>query len=235
MTGMQMEQKPKKQITEAQRKARQENARKLNKLPKTEKQIEHARRLAKEHPGNHRSAKQLAALAISRKKAALKPINDKQRLALANGRWMGTLACKAKQAWRKGLEKVHTPEGREQARQWAVHLRKTGLKETGIERRIKSFLQVACINFEQEYTFDGIGTVDFYLPQFGAVIECDGEYWHNQPGAREKDAQRDASLNSIGIQVLRFTGREINKQMPQVQQRILNLYVGSSASSNSPD
>ncbi len=40
-------------------------------------------------------------------------------------------------------------------------------------------------------------------------IECDGETYHTLPEALTKDRQRNNQLNSLGWNVLRFTGKEI--------------------------
>lgn len=46
--------------------------------------------------------------------------------------------------------------------------------------------------------------VDFYLPDFQQVIEADGDYWHNRPGAKERDAERDEYLaDNFGLSVIR--------------------------------
>jgi very-short-patch-repair endonuclease len=42
------------------------------------------------------------------------------------------------------------------------------------------------------------------------VIECDGEYWHDRkPGAKAKDARKDAYLLSKGYSILRLPEIEI--------------------------
>lgn len=42
------------------------------------------------------------------------------------------------------------------------------------------------------------------------AVECDGDYWHNLPAAKEKDARKDKFLNEKGWQVLRLKEHEIN-------------------------
>jgi very-short-patch-repair endonuclease len=67
----------------------------------------------------------------------------------------------------------------------------------------------------------GIGhyIVDFYCPECKLVIEVDGDS-HYIDDARQKDAQRDAYLQQLGLQVLRFTNEEINQNMAGVYEAI---------------
>ena len=44
-------------------------------------------------------------------------------------------------------------------------------------------------------------------------IECDGEEYHTLPEALTKDRQRNNQLNSLGWNVLRFTGEEIHRTL----------------------
>lgn len=42
-------------------------------------------------------------------------------------------------------------------------------------------------------------------------IECDGDYWHNRPGAQEKDAIKTKQLQDKGYKVFRFWEKDIHK------------------------
>lgn len=95
-------------------------------------------------------------------------------------------------------------------------------KVTAIELKVKHFLESIGVDFEQEKHIIGLrGWVDFYLPQSNMVIECDGDYWHNRPGSRQKDERRDQHLKSLGIKVLRLSEHEINKKWNDVTRRIV--------------
>lgn len=207
-----------KPLSEAQRKARQENARRMATLPRSPKQLEHTKSLG-DIPKNHQTEKQLKSVRENQKKSYAN-LTDAQHKALEDGRKLGTPAVKEKQAWRKGLDVAHSPTMRQRAREWVISLRKSGLKETGIEKKVRQCLSELGIPFESEFTFDGIGTVDFFLPQYRLVVECDGEYWHNLDGVREKDATRDAKLQAEGLRVMRFTESQINKQIDSVRKAI---------------
>ena len=50
--------------------------------------------------------------------------------------------------------------------------------------------------------------VDFYCPKARLVIEVDGgRHYHGQ--GRENDAARDRYLGSLGLEVIRFSNREV--------------------------
>lgn len=71
----------------------------------------------------------------------------------------------------------------------------------------------------------GVGPyiVDFYCPEAKLVIEVDGGT-HYEPGAMEKDNQRESYLNENGLRVLRFTNTEIYDALEFVLETIrLNL------------
>lgn len=63
----------------------------------------------------------------------------------------------------------------------------------------------------------GIGhyIVDFYCPELGLVIEIDGDS-HFQVDAQIADKKRDKYLNSLGIQIMRFTNAEVMKNLEGV-------------------
>jgi very-short-patch-repair endonuclease len=65
----------------------------------------------------------------------------------------------------------------------------------------------------KQYYIKGVGRVDFYLPEFDIVIECDGDYWHSLPEKKEKDYIRNERLKKLGYIVLRFLGSEIKKNL----------------------
>lgn len=67
----------------------------------------------------------------------------------------------------------------------------------------------------------GIGhyIVDFYCPQCKLVIEVDGDS-HYTDVAQQKDGQRDAYLQQLGLRVLRFTNQDINQNMAGVYEAI---------------
>lgn len=61
--------------------------------------------------------------------------------------------------------------------------------------------------------------VDFYAPRARLVIEIDGSQ-HMKPENMEKDSQRDAFFDRLGIKVLRFDSRTIFKETEGVLETI---------------
>lgn len=74
------------------------------------------------------------------------------------------------------------------------------------------------------YTFNrqkplGHYIVDFYCRPLNLVIEVDGGY-HFEEEQKILDGERQAILEDMGLNFLRFHDEEVRKDMPQVLQRI---------------
>ena len=63
--------------------------------------------------------------------------------------------------------------------------------------------------------------VDFYIASAKIVIELDGSQ-HYEPAGQESDTIRDAYLQSLGCQVLRYSNADINYRFGNVCQDIFN-------------
>jgi very-short-patch-repair endonuclease len=61
--------------------------------------------------------------------------------------------------------------------------------------------------------------VDFYCPKSKLVIEVDGGQHYSAEG-REKDKKRDENMAKVGITVLRFSDREVLRQVAVVLEKI---------------
>ena len=61
--------------------------------------------------------------------------------------------------------------------------------------------------------------VDFYCASAKLVIEIDGSQHYDEDGEKY-DTERTAFLNSLGLQVIRFSNREINCEFQAVCERI---------------
>lgn len=62
--------------------------------------------------------------------------------------------------------------------------------------------------------------MDFAFPQVLVDIEADGRIWHEQEGAKERDAMRDKKLAAFGWRVIRFNEDAINEHLDQIKQVI---------------
>lgn len=82
-------------------------------------------------------------------------------------------------------------------------------KDTSIELKIQEELKNRQIIFEKQKSLLKKYIVDIFIEP-NIVIECDGDYWHNRPGAQERDKMRDKNLHNAGYQVYRFWEHEIN-------------------------
>ena len=64
--------------------------------------------------------------------------------------------------------------------------------------------------------------VDFYIPSKKVVVEIDGAQ-HGREADREVDKERDMRLGEYGIRVIRYTNRDINKNMSGVTANLLKI------------
>ena len=62
--------------------------------------------------------------------------------------------------------------------------------------------------------------VDFYIASKNIVIEIDGRQ-HDMLEQNEKDSERDFELSKLGVRVLRYTNKSINKNFIDVCDDIL--------------
>ena len=71
------------------------------------------------------------------------------------------------------------------------------------------FLSKYPIRFQRQKAI-GEYIADFYCAKSHLIVELDGE-WHYDEPQEEKDLQRTAYFNSINIEVIRFTNKEVTK------------------------
>lgn len=57
----------------------------------------------------------------------------------------------------------------------------------------------------------------------GLVVECDSFQWHGDKEAFAKDKVREREITKLGYPVIRFSGREINKNPFKVSCEIINF------------
>jgi very-short-patch-repair endonuclease len=66
--------------------------------------------------------------------------------------------------------------------------------------------------------------VDFILKDARLIIELDGHTYHSSPEQLEKDAIRQRYLSRAGYTVIRFTGREINRDPAACVHEVRTIY-----------
>lgn len=103
----------------------------------------------------------------------------------------------------------------------------TFVKLTRIEQKLWKMLQQMQLPFQLfgQYKQPVYGeqqpfVMDFAFPEIQVDIETDGEIWHDRPGQKQKDAERDRKLAANGWRVIRFTEDAINDQLGEVQKVI---------------
>jgi len=103
-------------------------------------------------------------------------------------------------------------------KQFSQKLRKN---MTDAERRLWSCIRGKQLKGYQFYRQKIIGEyiVDFYCPKTKLVIELDGGQHYTEKG-KEKDRIRDDYLAGAGLQVLRFSDREVLTQTEGVLGKI---------------
>ena len=98
----------------------------------------------------------------------------------------------------------------------AKALRKNMTKE---ERHLwYDYLQSKDVRFIRQKII-GNYIVDFYCAKAKLIIELDGSQ-HYEPDYQEKDALRDAELNSLGFTVMRFSNDEVMREIEAVVEQI---------------
>ena len=102
--------------------------------------------------------------------------------------------------------------GTSKAKKQARHLRKAMTREEGILSRC--YLRKYPVRFYRQYAI-GEYIADFYCRQAKLVIELDG-LQHFMEAGQEHDQKRTVFLEKLGIQVLRFTNKEILSNLYEV-------------------
>lgn len=84
---------------------------------------------------------------------------------------------------------------------------------TDIECSMANALMDAGIRYDEQVLMFDKFLVDFRLQDFPIIIQCDGEYWHDRPQVRGRDKGQDNYLSKSGFIVLRFTDKQIYKDL----------------------
>lgn len=81
---------------------------------------------------------------------------------------------------------------------------------TSIERAIAKVLDGLGVEYKPQNLM-GFYVMDFYVPQYNLVIECDGTYWHSKPGARRRDIIKNKWIRSQGMLLVRLWEHDIKR------------------------
>ena len=115
--------------------------------------------------------------------------------------------------------KPRSEDTKQKLREWNIQHPRYKNKDTKIELKVEEELKKKNIVYKKHFSLYKIANVDFYLPGYDSVIQCDGCYWHNclthcpngKVGSRDKDERQDALLEEQGIRVYRLWEHEINE------------------------
>jgi len=81
---------------------------------------------------------------------------------------------------------------------------------TSIEIKMAEELSRRGIEYIEQYNLGNKFALDFFLPEYGIVIECDGDYWHRLPSTVKRDRAKNAYIRACGYSLYRFWESEIN-------------------------
>lgn len=104
-----------------------------------------------------------------------------------------------------------------------IHKMKTGIicnEDTIPERIFENYLLFNDVLYLKQFKYD-LGIADFWLPEFNAIVEIDGLYWHSKPKAIERDIRQTAWLEHEGYIVHRFTDKQINQDVESCVDEVL--------------
>ena len=107
---------------------------------------------------------------------------------------------------------MNNPIIKEKCRQHRL-AQKMSNKETSIELKIEQLLKENNIIYRKQVPMYGVGIVDFLLEDQKLIVECDGYYWHNKPGVKERDEARDKALSQNGYTTIRLLEHEIKNSL----------------------
>lgn len=125
--------------------------------------------------------------------------------------------------------RVFSEETREKLRQATLRFLSSCQKgkETSIEKAMRKELRRRKIEFVTQKVLCKIARVDFYLPDYKVVIQCDGIHWHSTPDKVARDRRQDKVLRENGYLVFRFTDKEINENVSVCVDNVVFLMMGN--------
>ena len=106
-----------------------------------------------------------------------------------------------------------TEEAKRKMREAKINNPNRIFRDTKIELKIEALLIENDINHQKQVPLCNVAIVDFYLPDKKLVVQCDGDYWHNRPGAQERDKRQDKVLTQNGYTVIRLWEHDINNNL----------------------
>jgi very-short-patch-repair endonuclease len=95
----------------------------------------------------------------------------------------------------------------------ALSRRSVKTSSTSIEIKMANELNARGIEYTEQYVLGDKFRLDFFLPEYNIVIECDGNYWHTLPATIARDKRKNAYVKACGFSMYRFWESEINRDV----------------------
>ncbi len=95
------------------------------------------------------------------------------------------------------------------------------VKDTKIEKALQKGLDDLGIKYEKHIPVCGICQPDIVIPEKRISIFADGNYWHNLPSYKVRDARQNKVLEENGWKVIRFWEHEINNNLSSCINKIV--------------
>ena len=80
---------------------------------------------------------------------------------------------------KKGMK--HSESSKQKIREYQLKHPNRIFKETSIELKVENELKNRGIKYQKQVSLGKVAIVDFYLPDYKKVIQCDGCFYHNCP------------------------------------------------------
>lgn len=185
------------------------------------------RKISKFHKGRHLSDEHRQKLSAVRK-GHLVSDETRQKISLANKGHLVSDETRKKMSvavknqwslipkWKRRLITSSATKGMQCA------LEQMGISPSSLERAIHQHLNKVGVIFEAQKEFPPY-FVDIWIPELNLAVECDGTYWHNNPGSRKRDQKRDHYLISrYKICIVRVPEKSIRSNPEQVVSEIVS-------------
>lgn len=125
---------------------------------------------------------------------------------------------------RRALERYPGRRGCALLAELAASSQPTTATHPGAEEYLLSHLRCSGLPQPRVNSKIGIWEVDFYWPEARLVVETDGADFHSSRSAIERDHRKDLALRGQGIDVMRFTGRQVVREVAMVLVAIAREY-----------
>lgn len=122
-----------------------------------------------------------------------------------------------REAWKKQWNSLTKEEQIKRLSKWieAGHDSFVFLEPSSLEKKVAKQLDDIGIRYiQQKKIFDGNRSyyLDFYIPQYKLVIECNGNYWHNKDDRIIRDKKLKEYVESTGRKIIFIWEDEIKDE-----------------------